>query len=117
MDAPKPFLSQIKLPREDGAWWMGLMCWVCGWAASKRLTWEPLVVAAGVASLFVCAGMMRAAKRGWGPDRPAALRALAGAMVAMLPGAGTFWLVLQRMDSPGWIAAISWCAIPATTIG
>lgn len=99
-------MNLVRVPKEDGAWWMALTCWIAGWLAAWRLAWEPFVVAAAVIGLFSAAQNLRTARRQWGPDRPAALRLLGAAVLALLVPAAALGLFVWRRLDPGWLAGM-----------
>ncbi|GEM_PF-5544731 len=99
-------LLPFRVPREDGAWWMALTCWVVGGAAAWRPAWEPLVVAIAVVGLFAGAQSLRAARRLGSLDRPASSRLLVASGIALVLPLGALLFFLWRRLDPLWLAAV-----------
>ena len=89
----------IKLPSEDGAWYMVLAFWACGWAAAFTWAWEPLAVGASVVCLLAAAQSLRSWRRLRNPDPPAARRSLALFAGASLAAAGLVAAFASRLPA------------------
>ena len=97
---------KINLPKEDGAWWIATICWVCGWAATQQAAWEPLAIAGAVFLLLLAAQVLRSVRRLWEPDPRAAWRKVALLAAILLPPAGLLsWYVLR-------VQADHWALVP-----
>jgi hypothetical protein len=107
---PRPARPPVKLPRDDGAWYMAGTCWIVGWAAAHALAWEPLLLAAGTVALFAAAQSLRTVRRLWVHDRPAAHRALMPVAPMLLVPVAALAVLVRRAPDQAWIAAI---AMPA----
>ncbi|MBQ73479.1 MAG: hypothetical protein CMQ20_00485 [Gammaproteobacteria bacterium] len=97
--------SMIKVPKEDGAWWMALTCWICGWGASLAITWEPLVVGSAFVSLMFMAQTLRSCRRLWRIEPGRAGRLLAMACMGVLLPIATFSLLIVRTNDLPWTLA------------
>ncbi len=96
----------IKLPREDGAWWMALTCLGAGWAAAARWAWEPLALLAGLVSLFAAAQHLRSWRRLGAVDPAAARRSLLAASLGLVLPAAALAVFALKVRDAAWIAAI-----------
>ncbi|MBI2930993.1 MAG: YwiC-like family protein [Planctomycetes bacterium] len=105
-ESPLSSTPAVRLPREDGAWYMALTCWVVGWGASLKITWEPLVMGLAVVTLFAAAQAIRVARRAWTHDRPAARRVLVPLPALLVPPLAALIVLLWRVSDPWWSAAL-----------
>lgn len=104
------FLASLKLPKDDGAWWMGLTCWSAGALASLTWAWEPLLPALATVGFFAAAQAVRTARLLWKHDPPRARNRVATALIAGTLSAGVLVPALLRAPHWIWWAAL---ALPA----
>ncbi len=98
--------ASVRLPRETGAWYMALTCWLVGWAAGFRLAWEPLVVAGAVVCLFAASQGIRAARTLWVHDASAALRIARVIPALLIIPALALVVVVSRITDEAWLLAL-----------
>lgn len=91
----------ITLPKDDGAWWMGLTCWAAGALASLTLAWQPLVPALATVGFFAAAQALRTARLLRVHDRPRAInRLVTAALLGLLSSAV---MIPAFLRAPHWI--------------
>lgn len=98
--------AAVKLPREDGAWYMALTCWLVGWAAAPKPAWEPLLIAIAVVCLLAAAQSLRSARRLWTHVPLIARRHVLRLPLLLLVPAGALVMLLRRVPEVGWVMAM-----------
>ncbi|MBI4564574.1 MAG: hypothetical protein HY716_07785 [Planctomycetes bacterium] len=106
--APRPISpggAKVRLPREEGALWMALICWILGWAAAAKLAWPPLLIGGGALSLFAGATVLRLSRRLWTHERDHAWRMLRFLLPLLILPALAALVLLVRTRDEAWLAA------------
>lgn len=97
----------VRMPREDGAWYMALTCWICGWGTAWRPAWEPLVLAFMVVGLLAAAQAFRRFRRLASADAGQSRRALLGALTLSVAAAAPAVLLKDRFGGLTWWVALA----------